>query len=140
MPRQARGRFKVYGAYTTLGWRVVRSCGLEEGRKMVSLGDWEEVQDYDGGVAFQLRSPDRAVKGDYDILSMHAPASISMQEMQVNAGCMGRSRTFGMSEDRRLERRDPEDAIERTIAKVKVWPHVGPRKGDINRAWALAGL
>jgi hypothetical protein len=140
MASLATRRFKVYGAYTALGWRVVRHCTLAAGMKMVASGEWEQVEDSNGDIAFQLKTPDRAMKGDYDILSTHAPAAINVSEMQVNAGCHGRSRTRGMCEDRRLERRNPEDAIERTMAKVAVWPLVGPRKGDVIRAWAEAGI
>jgi hypothetical protein len=135
-------RFLVYGSYTTLGWRVVRHCTQARGEAMVQQGEWRRVVSRESGelIGFQLVSPDRCTKGDYDLLSMHAPAAISVSEMQVNAGCHGRSRTRGMSEDRRLERREPEDAIERTMAKIAVWPLVGSRKGDVVRAWAEAGI
>jgi hypothetical protein len=137
----AHGKLLVFGAYTTLGWRVVRHCTRARGESMVEQGEWRRVYSQESGdlLGYQLVGPDRSTKGDYDLLSTHAPAAISVSEMQVNAGCHGRSRTWGMSEDRRLERRDPEDAIERTMAKVAVWPFVGPRKGDVVRAWKLAG-
>jgi hypothetical protein len=77
MASLATRRFKVYGAYTALGWRVVRHCKLEDGAKMVASGEWEQVEEQNGEIAFQLKSPDRIVKGDYGLKSVHGAASIS---------------------------------------------------------------
>jgi hypothetical protein len=136
--------YSIFHTETTLGWRVIRMCNLAKGQQKVACGEWREVHDPNTGelIGFQPVTPAEA-RGDRDLPSLASCASISMREMQANAGELGRSRTAGMLEEDRVSRRDPrngtllpaEDFVERTRAKVRVFAQVGPHKGDILRVW-----
>jgi hypothetical protein len=131
-----RKRFYLYPSETSLGWRMIRMVSAVEGDSKVNAGEWRRVLDPISHlhIGYQLCAPEMS-RGDYEMPSMFSPAAISAAEMQVNAGLHGGSRTAHLSEDRRLERRVVEDRVERTRAKVLVWPRVGPARGDILRVW-----
>lgn len=118
------------------GWRLIRRVRLDHGRRQCARGLWREIfsESTCELVGFQMLSTE-ALKGDESMRSVHAPASIVKNEMEANAGLRGRSQTAYLCEDYRLERSRPEDFIERTQAKVFVWPNVGAERGDILRAW-----
>jgi len=122
------------------GWRVIRRVRLDQGRRQCMRGTWREV--YSDStcelIGFQLLSTE-ALKGDESIPSMRSTASIREHEIEANAGLCGCSYTSRLAEDLRLERKRPEDFIERTEAKVRVWPNVGAERGDILRAWPRRG-
>jgi len=124
----------LFPSNTTLGWRVIRMVSMAEAEKREALGAYRRVYDGVSGdlVGFQLISPD-ASRVDRDLPSMHSSASISTSEMKLNAEA--KSFTAGMPEDLRLERRIPEDRVERVQRKVAVWPHVSSAKGGILAAW-----
>lgn len=138
------GRLMLYGAHTTLGWRIVRSIQFEEGERRVACGAFRRVHDSVTGklLGYQVVGTAEA-RGDRDLPSMASPAAISAREMQANAGELGRSRTRGLAEEDRLSRRDQkngrllpaEDFVERTVAKIRVFPLIGAARGDILRAW-----
>ena len=120
----SRKRFYLYGARTTLGWRVVRMVSQEKGYAMEARGVWRRVHESGSGqlIGFQLMSTE-LTRGDEDILSVHSAAAISRSEMGVVAGTAfhdGTSRTYRLDEPRRIERmlrgRPPEDRIERVQA------------------------
>lgn len=119
------------------GWRVIRRVRLDYGRRRCALGVWKErfSEDTCELIGFELLSPE-AIKGDESIETLPgSKAAILRKEMEANAGLRGTSRTAGLYEDARLERRRPEDFIERTQAKVRVYPFVHGNAGDILRAW-----
>lgn len=111
--------FLLFPARTVLGWRVIRRVSFREGETRVGVGEWRRVLDgtTHEHIGYQICTPEMS-RGDYELPTIFSPASISVREMQVNAGLFGRSRTEGLSEDRRLARRNPEDRVERAHAKV----------------------
>jgi hypothetical protein len=77
---------------------------------------------------------------DIEIPSRSSPTYISAHEVMIYAGQAfkgGVSRTAGLSEDARANRRDKwekvmpvEDAVERIAAKVECWPFPASRIDD----------
>lgn len=145
----ASQRTLLYGPNTTLGWRVIRAIDAREGERGVEQGKFREVYDSVTNIriGFQLVSTSEQ-RGDLDLPSLPSSATISPREMRVNAGLCGRSRTAGLSEEKRLERaaardpktgeyRTPEDEVERIQRKVAVYPLVGPKRGAILLAWPI---
>jgi hypothetical protein len=136
--RDARttNQLMLYGWNTTLGWRIVRSIHPREGRLGVECGRMREVREQFTNklLGYQILGASEQ-RGDVDLPSLSSSASISLREMQLNSGEAGSSRTRGLSEDRRLMRKVPEDAVERAERKIQVFPFVGAAKGDILRAW-----
>ena len=124
----------LFPANTTLGWRVIRMVTVEQGEMHEARANWRRVYDSITGelIGFQLIAPE-ASRYDKDLPSMPSSASISKSEMQINAEST--SLTAGLAEDMRLELKVPEDHTERVQAKVRVWPHVGAKKGDVLVAW-----
>ncbi len=69
---------------------------------------------------------------------------ISSKEMQIYAGQVfkhGKSRTYGMTDEQRASRisergnrLSEEDAVERVVAKVELWPHPASRVAADERA------
>jgi hypothetical protein len=120
------------------GWRVIRRVRrLEAGRRQCERGAWREQFNEESGelIGWRLVSPEE-MTGDQAIqTTAGSTAAIVAAEMETNAGLRGRSYTARLSEDERLERQAPEDFIERTTAKVRVWPDVHGAPGDILRAW-----
>ena len=136
----------LYGASSTLGWRIVRRIPPHEGERGVESGRMRHLYDTLTGklLGYQLIS-NAERRGDRDLPSMASAASISVREMQANAGELGASRTARLAEDDRVSRRDlnghllpAEDFVERSRAKVAVFPLVGSKRGDIVRAWKVA--
>ena len=78
-------------------------------------------------------------KVDSDLPHSFTSVAISKTEMEVNAAGTRSSHTFRLTEPDRLARikngLPPEDAAERTIAKVRVYNQVGAARGDILRVW-----
>jgi hypothetical protein len=126
----------LYGANTTLGWRILRTIYPREGERGVERGTMREVYDEITGhlLGYQVLGAGE-LRGDQDLPSLTSTAAISQREMQINAGELGRSHTAGLREQDRIERRVPEDRVERVQRKVFVFPHVGAAKGDILRVW-----
>jgi hypothetical protein len=129
----------LYGANTTLGWRILRTIYPREGERGVERGTMREVYDQINGhlIGYQVLGASQQ-RGDQDLPSTPSAASISFSEMQINAGTAfekGKSHTAGLPEHRRTERHIPEDRIERVQRKVSVFARVGAAKGDILRAW-----
>jgi hypothetical protein len=123
--------------------RVIRRVGMEESLEKEALGLWERVYDQHSGELMGFRLKDRR-EDDSELKSQPTPAGIAPCEMELNAFAQAgfrdaRSHTMRLSEVDRMSReksgRAPEDKAERTMAKVFVWPNVGPAKGDILRAW-----
>lgn len=96
----------------------------------LASGKWCAVSDAHGNFAgCQMFNP---VKNEQDLPSRTSSTSISVSEMNMNAGLCGRSHTMGMPEWKRLSRHmpldhpfcagkalPPEDTIERAIEKVR---------------------
>ena len=140
-PTQSISDYSLFSADTSAGWRIVRLVSFDRGCEKVAAGLWAEVHDDFGNlVGFQVKT---AVRGDFDLASMHAPAHITPAEMRLAAGLSGESRTAGKTEDQRQEymmgaprgRRQLEDAVERAQAKVRVYPQITGAKQDILRVW-----
>lgn len=139
----------LFGANTTLGWRVSRRISRLEGERGVERGAFREVLDETSGalIGYQMIA-EAEMAGDRDLPSLQSAASISDREMRMNAGELGPSRTAGLPEAKRLERAErrdeqtgqhlhlaPEDEIERAQMKVRVFPKLGAARGDILRVW-----
>lgn len=134
----------LYHTDSVLGWRVIRRISCQDAEKKVELGVMRRVLDGAGNhIGYQPVAP-AAARMDMDVPSQPSPVTIMRGQMEMNA--VGRSRTMGMSEAKRLERaasidpntgkhRDAEDRIERVQRKVQVYARVGAAKGDILRAW-----
>jgi hypothetical protein len=137
--RVTRGAlFNLYAADTTLGWRVIDQIPGAIAAQKVASGKWREVFFEDGSFAgYQVIS---ATTSGKKIPSRGgSPPTITLSEVQMNAGLYGRSRTLGMPEWKRKLRHAkydedkilaPEDAIERAIVKVKLWPFPASRIDD----------
>lgn len=127
----------LYPAETVLGWRIIRRVSLDKGLEHEQRGVWRRVLDPVTLelIGFQMIAA-KVERGDRDLPTTRSCAAIPAREMELNAQ---RSRTAGMSEDRRQERaaagRRPEDAIERVQCKVMVYPHINGAPGDILRVW-----
>jgi hypothetical protein len=124
--------------------RAIRRVGMEECLEKEALGFWERVYDRYTGELMGFRMKARKEVDDSALKSQPTPAAIAPAEMELNAFAQAgftdaRSHTARLKEADRLSReksgREPEDKIERTLAKVIVWPKVGAAKGDILRAW-----
>ena len=127
----------LFGAERSAGVRVIRMVSLEEGLKAEARGAWRRKYDPMTRmlIGFELLgSAEQA--GDRDLKSLHSSASISRREMELN---VERSRTAGLTEERRLERAAnhqlPEDQVERVQCKVLVYPVINGKSGDILRVW-----
>jgi hypothetical protein len=124
------------------GWRVIRNkVRLDYGRRQCMRGLWREKFDEETFelIGFQLLSAEE-MKGDEAIQTLPgSTAAILRKEIEANAGLRGGSHTARLYEDQRLERRRPEDFVERTERKVFVYPFVHADRGDILRAWPRKG-
>lgn len=139
--RSGRKRFYLYPSETSLGWRMIRMVSLIQGEARVLDRAWRRVIEFGSGehIGYQICSWEMS-RGDYEIPSTFSPAAISAEEMNLNAGTKfeeGKSHTRGLSEDRRRLRLVPEDHIERVQQKIRVWPLVGSKVGDVLLAWPL---
>lgn len=130
----------VFSTNRILGWRVVRQVPVEQALEQVALLKWREIW-YDNGelAGFQpLKQPEKKTLHQVLVEQLIA-VTITLSEVQRNAGLHGRSHTIGMPEWRRLKRHarfdekkilPPEDAIERAIEKVRLWPYPASVKRD----------
>jgi len=133
----------LYSADIALGWRVIRTVRQCQGAKKVQLGEWRMVLNELGEhIGYQVLANFRT---DRDLPSGASSTSITVTEILLNALTIfrdGRSRTKGLSEEKRITRHrhidgkalPPEDAVERAQAKVAAWPrpasHVIPGDQD----------
>jgi hypothetical protein len=135
--REASGiLFNLYGPETALGFPVIGSTTTEQAAEKVACGSWREVIYTDGGFAgYQIVAKAKVVIRP----RIDRALTITLSELQMNAGLFGRSHTKGMPEWKRLSRHArydkekilaPEDAIERAIEKVKLWPYPASRVDD----------
>lgn len=123
----------VYGADTSRGWRIVQVVTPESAYKKVMEGKCSELFDDLGNfLGVQILA---AVKTDQDLPSGTSTTTITARDVLYFVGGGGKSRTIGMSEDRRITRYSPvtckalppEDRVERVIAKVQQWPFPASR-------------
>jgi hypothetical protein len=125
----------VYPPDTSLGWRVIYHVSKSQATAKLATGEWREVHDENHNfMGCQVLA---TFKQDEDLPSGASSSSITVRECELNAGLGGRSHTVGLSEDRRISRRNqvghplpPEDAIELAKAKVSLWPWPMSRKDD----------
>jgi hypothetical protein len=134
---RSRKTLMLYGANTTLGWRVVRMISPEEGERREATGSYRRV--YDGMtnalLGFQIVGVE-IQRGDEDLPTRRSSHSISSGENRTNAGLDGKSHTFGLAEDLRLERKVPEDHVERVQEKVRVYPLLRDKASIVRRVAA----
>lgn len=137
-PSKTSGRFKVFAA--DAGRRVIQRTSEQNALIYEQLGVWRREYDNQTGelIGFRLIGAEVS-KVDSDLQHCFTSVAISKTEMEVNAMGKRASHTFRLTEPDRLARikngLPPEDAAERTLAKVRVYRHVGAAKGDILRAW-----
>lgn len=133
--RACKGDLNLYSADTTLGWRVVGHTSAHGATAKLARGDWREVYDEQGHhLGYQVLVGKRCKCS----FSPHSSSSsVSARESELNAGLRGASRTAGLTEEQRLNRHNqygkslpPEDAIERAMEKVRLWPYPASRVDD----------
>lgn len=122
----------VYAADTSLGYRIVRQVTPMRAYEKVIAGQWRELFD-DMGNFFGVQVV-AAVKTDQDLPSGTSASYITPKESRIYVGLEGRSETIGRNEEYRIThtnrftgRPEPEDRIERVIAKVQQWPFPASR-------------
>ncbi|HLH36017.1 MAG TPA: hypothetical protein VKX41_15195 [Alloacidobacterium sp.] len=133
--RETNQEFLVFSDNTSLGWRIIRRTSFSAGESRVEKGIWRRVyDDMSNHIGYQ---PFGAGPTDKEIPSRSSNPSISLREMEAFAGtafARGKSRTAHLSESRRMERIArkfaPEDFIERTAEKVRLWKRLAPRRED----------
>lgn len=142
--RSGSNRFPLFSSETILGWSVLKQVSAFKGEDMVALGIWREVYDEQNNhIGFQIM-PGR--QNEQVKLSMQSSSGLVARDIVLNAGAVfrgGKSRTAGLTEDQRANRRHPktnkllapEDAVEQVQAKVRVWPDLKDGKQDILRVW-----
>jgi len=146
--RAARGvKINLFDSNISLGWRVIYQVRLSLALEKVAARQWREVWLTNGELAGVQPLPPKQQKTLHQILVEHLIAvTITLAELERNAGLYGRSHTLGMSEWKRLRRHvvrrgqpvepggkpvyyetgqiaDPEDATELAIEKVRLWPY-----------------
>jgi hypothetical protein len=135
----------LFSSDSEMASRILRRVSPAEAEKFEAMGLWERRYDTRSGelIGYWMC----AKRDDRDVPSAGwTPTAISGDEMEINAATVAfagnRSRTVGLSEERRLERvkqgLPAEDHAERVQCKVLVFPHVGAAKGDILRVWPRA--
>ena len=132
----------LFSANIAFGWRVVRQVPVELALEQLALKKWREIwsECVDGKRELLGVQPLAAAQPSKPIPVLGgSPPTITLTEVQMNAGLFGRSHTMGLSEWKRLKRHAkydekkilaPEDAIERAIQKVKLWPYPASRVDD----------
>jgi hypothetical protein len=139
MAKKAKSeQFRVFSA--DAGYRVVSRTGLKDAQLYEALGVWRREYDKTTGQMLGFRMIGQETdKVDSDLQHMGTPVAISTTQMEVNAMGTRASHTFRLTEPDRLARikngLPPEDAAERTLAKVRVYNEIGAAKGDILRVW-----
>jgi hypothetical protein len=139
--RAACGTMYKLFAPGEMSGRTIRFVTARQAAVNVASGKWREVvyEDDLGFAGYQPReAPEpqpisKAKTGRDSVIDMSKAATITLAEVRMNAGEMGRSRTAGMAEwkrERRVRRAQEfrrivalEDAIERAQEKVKQWPY-----------------
>jgi hypothetical protein len=135
-----RKRVKSYPVFAAQGRRVIDRTTLERADFMERREIWRRVYNTKTGEleAFRIDGADTE-KFDQDLPHIETTPTFDETAIERVAGCRGKSRTFGRREFDRLQLiKDgelPEDEIERTIAKFRVYPYVGSAKGSILGAW-----
>jgi hypothetical protein len=127
--RVYEGELEVWPADASNGWRAIRIVEFAYGLDKVARGEWDLVDDPETGEPwyFQMRANFRTDE-ELPAAAGASSSSITARESKLNAMTVfrdGRSHTAGMSEERRISRKDkfgkplpPEDAVERVQAKV----------------------
>jgi hypothetical protein len=135
-------RYDLYPPTTTLGWRVIRKVTAAEVDDALARSLWREVYNELGNFAGYQIKPNFQTDDDLPTGWSSRPigVTVTISEMDLNAGTKfkrGKSRTLGQSEDKRIARKSavgkalpPEDAVERAIEKVKLWPFPANRIDD----------
>jgi hypothetical protein len=140
MATMMRRRARSYAVYAAEGRKVIDRTTLEHAEWMEKRGIWRRVYNTMTGEleAFRIDGADTQ-RVDQDQRHIETTPTFSETEMERVAGCHGKSRTMRMREADRQDRAKhhelPEDEIERTIAKLRVYPLVGAAQGDILKAW-----
>lgn len=135
-PSSTTNLWPVFAIETDRGWRVVRNVPQAEAELKVERGEFVRVYDELTKACVGYKpSSGPSSPGDLDFPSHGSRPSITARESQTIAGARGRSRTVGMSEDRKISRRNlsghlcaPEDAVELAMEKFRVWPEIGDTK------------
>lgn len=135
-----RKRKKAYPVRPNEGRKIIRLTTVSDAVIYEQLGIWRREYDSQTGelLGFRLVGAELR-KVDSDLMSIHSSSAISAGEMQRNLMC---SRTHGLREEARMQRikdgEPPEDQVERTRAKIRVYPFVGAKTGAILDAWPRA--
>jgi hypothetical protein len=142
--------YRVYEFNRNGSRRIVELATLRRGQRLVRRGVAEEALDWDGKtLCYRLKDdmPNlaRALGADGYRPGYDGPsnAALTLAEVDAVAGTnfkYGRSRTAGMSEEKRLNRVHPkthkvlpaEDIVERATAKLQAWARVGPALAEIS--------
>lgn len=143
----------LFDENTSLGWRVKYRVSAELALEKIALKQWREIWLTNGELAgVQALRPEQKKTLNQVLVAELLATTITLNELLRNAQCYGRSRTMGMPEWKRLQRHvwrrgqsvangkpvyyksdeiaPPEDATERAIAKVRLWPHPASRAMD----------
>jgi hypothetical protein len=138
--RAISGEFvNLYEKGTLVGARVLRRVPLAQALEKETQRRWRRVAFDNGELAgfqpYAERSAARSrTSGSAGTLE-DSQSMISSAEAQMNAGVYGASRTCGMPEWKKERRQrvakekyhrivEPEDAIERAVEKVRIWPEL----------------
>jgi hypothetical protein len=129
----------VFSTETVLGWNVIYRVPAAKALEMVALKQWREIWYENGELAgVQPLKPEERKTLHQVLVERLVAVTITLPELKRNAGVYGRSTTIGMPEWRRLQRAgkrvlvgeqlrpvilEPEDATERAIEKVRLWPY-----------------
>jgi hypothetical protein len=130
----------LFSTHTLLGWNVIRQVTAREALEKVALKKWREIWYENGDLAGvqPLKAEQPKTLGDV-LTECLIGVTITLNEVQRNAGLFGPSHTIGMPEWKRLKRHarfdekqilPPEDATERAIEKVRQWPYPASRIDD----------
>lgn len=138
--RLARGELaNLYAKGTLVGCRVIRQVPIALALEKVALGMWRRVFYEDGSEAgfqpYAQPQPERPRAPQPGASLDGSPPTITLTEVRMNAGEFGASRTKGMPEWKRAKRQrvakekygrivEPDDAIEKAIEKVRIWPEL----------------
>jgi hypothetical protein len=129
----------LFSTNTLLGWNVIRQVTAREALEKIALKKWREVWYENGDLAGvqPLKAEQHKTLGDA-LTERLIGVTITLNEVQRNAGLFGPSHTIGLPEWKRLKRHarfddkqilPPEDATERAIEKVRQWPYPASRIG-----------
>lgn len=142
MPETASFRVYEFGANGSR--RIVELTSRGRAMRMVRAGVIEEALDWDGVTVYYRRlQPKRraaaalGMRDDGEIVSVPSCAALTRNEVEAVVGTafkFGKSRTAGMSEEKRTSRMHPvthrvmaaEDLVELATAKLQAWKQVGP--------------